>query len=291
MTYFYAKVGRGNSLATESLAGQNSIGMPAIPIFFNGKPSNRAEFEESGGAKDQGSNFFWCADNPSEARIVVIHEGHIYVVRPSGSVVFHQNQEDSINSSAGDYIKYLPIKIDLAKRLAGVPAILSSMTANAHYYTGTFRRISDEGNIRALQAILNREILPIDPTEPHQLLQCLSSIELETLVAKIFEESGCFVPAYRGGAIKGIDIFAENRTENDIQVGDVRVRAGTELSIQVKRFTRLTQPPRGCDLLISLTQDSDWLLKEIKSRNRTNHWLRQSLDWLPAGTFTEIGLV
>ena len=49
--------------------------------------------------------------------------------------------------------------------------------------------------------------LPIEHLEsancnPEQLLDCLSSVELETLVAKIFEAAGCFVPAHRGAVFE-----------------------------------------------------------------------------------------
>jgi hypothetical protein len=88
----------------------------------------------------------------------------------------------------------------------------------------------------------------------------LSSVQFETLIAKLFEEQGCFVPAYRGGATQGIDIIAFNDSENEITVGHIGVPPGSPISIQVKRRTSLEKPPPGCDYLISANRDSGWVI-------------------------------
>ena len=290
MRYFYAKVGQGNSLASEYLQGATPIGVAALPIFFNGVPGNKEDFLKHGQAKEQGRNFFWCGDNPSQAKIVVINRGNLYVVLPRGGVEFWRCEEDTDQLKKNEYIKLLPIEVVVEKPLSDVPAILSSMTANAYYYTGTFREISDQGNVRALQSILGDSMSTFDFADPKDLLLCLSSIGLETLVAKIFEEAGCFVPAYRGGAIKGIDIFARNVQPTDISIGHIEIAADSEISIQVKRSSHMKKPPSGCDYLISLDNDASWILDIVVGMNETKSWLKRSLSWVPNSVLVEYGL-
>lgn len=276
--YFYAKIGQGNALAADFLNGVTPIDTPAIPIFFNASPSNREEFEKDGGAKEQGKNFFWCSDHPDRSRIIVINEGYIFIVKPIGPAIFWKSDRELGYATVNDYIKFLPVETICKRRLADVPGILASMTANAYYYTGTFRKITDPGNILAIQSILEIPLGRILLAK--ELLFCLSSVELETLVAKMFEEAGCFVPAYRGGAIKNIDIFAKNMGNSRVNIGQIFLHPGGKISIQVKRHTTLTEPPSGCDFLISAENDSGWILDVIASFTSTKQWLRESLSWL-----------
>lgn len=216
MKYFYSKIGKGNSLVQDYIIdGNTPIKTPAVPIFFNSEPSNRKEFLEKGDAKEQGINFFWCSDNLDKTTIIVIYEGELFLLKPTREIVFYEDGENG-------FIKLLPVEIIVRERLSNVPVILSSMTANAYYYTGTFREIKDIGNIRAIQSVRKYNLTPFNVDSPEDLLYCLGSIELETLIAKIFEDAGCFVPAYRGGAIKGIDIFVKNITKSDISIGDIK---------------------------------------------------------------------
>ena len=61
-----------------------------------------------------------------------------------------------------------------------------------------------EGNIAAIKYLIGElNDFKIDP------LKTLSSVQLETLVVKIFEKNGAFIPAWRGGTLKDIDIIAK----------------------------------------------------------------------------------
>ena len=291
MRYFYAKIGTGNTLASEYLSGRTPINKPAIPIFFNCVPGTRSEFLKNGGAKEQGRNFFECADNPENSIIVVINQGKLYLTAPVGDVEFWKAPEDLSYLKKGEFVKLLPIKIISEIPLSDVPAILASITANAYYYTGTFREIKDLGNICALKSLLNKPVDDFDYDKPEQLLLCLSSIELETLIAKIFEEGGCFVPAYRGGAIKDIDIFAKNLTNKDIKIGKFEIPSRSSISIQVKRTPHKRKKPAGCDYIITLHGDrAKEIIDLVKNTNGTKKWLKTSLEWLPAKILRGYGL-
>ena len=283
--YFFAKLGPANYLAEDYLKGANPSGAPGIPIFFNGEPSTKEDFLVRGGAREQGRNIFWAGEHPDFARIVVIHSGVVYILEPTGEVTFWW--EDPTEPGAdGGYTKILPVRELRAINVADVPGVVGSMSANTYYYTGTFREIGDDGNRRAIQALLQEPISPIDPNQPSDLLLCLGSIEFETLVAKLFEEVGCHVPAYRGGALKDADILARNRTSVPIHLGDNTVLPGKSISIQVKRTTWIEEPPPGCDVLITATKDAKFIIDSLAKLDMTKRWLRESLNWLPEETLT-----
>lgn len=288
ITYFYAKLGAGNALADQCLGGKNPIGRPAVPIFFDLRASSRDQFLEEGSANEQGRNFFWSADNPDRARIVAIHDAKLFIARPVDDVVFWRCAEQFGYADCGDYVKFLPVEVLRRVSFRSAPLILCSMSANRYYYTGTYRRIADEGNTRALDCMLGRSPAPVET--PRDLLKCLGSIELETLVAKIFEAAGCFVPAYRGGAMKGVDILARNPGNTAVRALGVWIAPQEGKAIQVKRSTSAVSPPPGCDHIVSAERDSELLLKEALSSTEVAAWLGSSLEWLPSGTLERFGL-
>src|SRR5207247_1001715 len=91
-----------------------------------------------------------------------------------------------------------------------VPLVLASITANQFYTRGTFRRINDWGNYKAIDCAVGKrfqgdhwepDLCAVgkrfqgdhwepDQQGPAQILECLSSVELETLVAKLLEAHG-----------------------------------------------------------------------------------------------------
>ncbi len=173
--YFYAKLGKGNSLAGDFLAGLTPISLPAIPIFFDLAADNRDDFLNEGSAREQSRNFFWCQDFPRQSMIIAIHEGELFIAVPTGSVIFWRCESDLGYASEGDFVKFLPVEIVTTKRLSEVLSILASMTANPYYYMGTFREITPPGNIRAIQSIVNDQLVAVETAQ--DLLLCLGSIE------------------------------------------------------------------------------------------------------------------
>jgi hypothetical protein len=286
--FFFAKIGRSNGYANVYLTGQGEIGRPAIPIYFDCSFTTERDFLDSNCALEQGVWFFECGREPDGKIIVVAHENTVWLLRPSGRVEFVKSTVGY--KEEGGFVKLLPV--ELAKRipLADVPHILASIGANRYYSSGCFREISSIGNIRAIQSVLGLEIS--QPTVPgaQAALECLSSVELETLVARLFEEAGLFVPAYRGGMMPGADLFAYNRSTVAVVLGGLTVEAGCRRSIQVKLKTGARKPPPGVDMMVCCEAIEapgvlgiDWLAAALASSPTTLHWLRQSLDWLPQG--------
>lgn len=279
---YYAKIGKSNSLAEAYLSGHNELSQPAVPIYFNKKPSNREDFlnNDKGQSREQGRNFFDCADNPNTSLIIVLNAGKCRILKPVGQVVFLP----ASGYESGDYVKLLPVELIKEFSVCNIPAVLSGITSNTYFYTGTFREITDPGCLAAIDYLMGKSIGFIKRITNMDFWQCLGSVELETLIAKIFEEKGCFVPAYRGGTKKDIDIVAHNETESDIEVGHIKLEKGKAISIQVKRKCPDNSPPEGCDYLVSFSDANHTkaILEALKTTPKTLKWLRRSLQWLPA---------
>lgn len=287
--FFYAKIGKANTLAEAYLTGGNEMRQPAIPIYFNTDFDNRADFLARGESKEQGQNFFWCSDNQAHAHIVVVHKGKLHILETCGQVVFARS---TIHKDVVGFVKLLPIRPQKEFALVNAPAVLASMTANAYYYTGTFREIADYGCLKALEMLTFGQLQSQETNDPKCVLSCLSSVELETVLAKMLEEHGCFVPAYRGGATKDIDIFAINDSAEPITLTDrIVVPAHGGVTFQVKRECRQNHAPEGCDHLISVTNDATWMMTALNRSPQTRQWVRRSLSWLPVQHLKENGLL
>lgn len=287
MTQFiYAKIDAANRSADRYLRGNGEIGSPCVPIYFDGAADNEEEFLTSGGAKRQGQLFFECGRNPANKFIVVIYGGEVVVLEPVGPIHFVKSE---VQSGYDGFVKLLPVREVIRQPVKDVPAILAGINANRYYSSGTFREISDNGNKIALQCIVDKSKvqIPLQCTPIHAL-ECLSSVELETLVAKLFEELGCFVPAYRGGMIKDVDIFVHNNRSVELSLRGITLLPKSRYTLQVKLRSSIKKVPYGVDYLITGSDVSDpsilgasWLSEAIKCSPATRDWLFSSLSWMP----------
>ncbi len=290
MQYFYMKVGKSNSLAEDWLAGKNPINQPAVVIFFgkstiteikkHKKNSQTRDFYESGLPK-----------NRKNTLIVVIAHGRGWILSPMGLVKeYKPTLRDAYNLN--DIWKIMPVKILRSFNLKDIPPSLAGINANSYLVQGTYRKISNRGNIKAIHSVLKlplpKEHLNAYEPKSSDLLECLSSVELETLVAKLFEANNCFVSAYRGGNIQDIDLFVHNDTVRNINLDGLIVPKNNAVTIQVKGWSQLNSLPEAIDCLIAFDApgkpncyDADWLMKQIKRNSKVKKWLKRSLDWLP----------
>jgi hypothetical protein len=240
-----------------------------------------------GGAKGQGELFFECGRNCAGKFIVVIHEGNVHFLRPSGPVVFRKSTIKDREGCDG-YVKLLPVELLSSISIIEVPVVLAGIGANRYYSSGTFREISGAGNILAIKVMLGQKIdVPTAPSITHAI-ECLSSVEFETLIAKLFEEVGCFVPAYRGGNMRGVDLFVYNKSHRDIFLGRVGLHTGERKSIQVKLASIIKTLPPGIDLLVAGNVEEsanilgvEWVKSALRQCTSTREWLHTSLEWLP----------
>jgi hypothetical protein len=287
-TYYYAKINNGNIHAKEYLEGTSEVDYPAIPIYYNCDYNNTEDFLEKGGANQQGVDFFDCGKNNEDKFIVVIYGGRVRIFEPNGNIIFKISTVRKDHEGLEKWVKLLPVKERASFPIADVPTVLAGIGANRHYSSGTFRPIKNRGNILAIKNLLKQEIATPTILSLENALICLSSFELETLVAKIFEEAGCFVPAYRGGNMQGVDLFAFNNTNETIEIAQIVLPPKKRVSIQVKLKSDLKMPPEGVDYLIGIEilqlpqcYGHSWFSEALKSSSVSAGWLRQSLSWLP----------
>jgi len=287
MQWYYMKIGKGNKLANKWLSGDNPLNGPAVPIFFG-----RCSIADLGAGKcgPQEKDFYESSlpENRNARVIIVIFGGFIWFLRPGGELKEHDPGAES-----RDTWKMMPVDFIRPKlRLADVPPVLAGINANAFLSRGTFRKITNWGNIKAIECALGhplpQEHLAQKECTASRLLECLSSVELETLVAKLFEAAGCFVPAYRGGCIKDVDLFVHNDSGKVIELGRLVIDS-KPLSVQVKGKHPLNKCPSEVDCLISFKNpnqancyDGDWLLSQVKGFPTVFNWLKRSLSWLPS---------
>lgn len=282
MKWYYLKLGLGNAEAEQRLNHSHPtavihFGTTRTKDFLAGKGDEQAQaFCNAGLAAKRRNN-----------TMVVARRGTIWILQPDGRVKDGTLQK---HEDGTPYIpKVMPVKV-LAKRdFMDVPAVLAGISSNAFLVRGTFREINHWGNIKAIESVLGRGIPRRHTGEgAEQVLECLSSVELETLVAKLFESHGCFVAAYRGGTTFRVDIVAHNDTKKLIKLGGITIPAGKRTSIQVKSWQEGMVCPEEVDYLIGLgikrgpkSFDAEWLLDQVRRVPLVSRWLRRSLNWLP----------
>jgi hypothetical protein len=327
--YFYLKIGSQNHLAVDWLAGrheQADIVGPAAVVFFDGlseaayRKAIRAG-QPAAGMSTQAFDFCRCGEPEFRAdrRLVVICSGRVWILRPSGTVRIRKPTPE-LDEDSRNTCKLLPVESLTAEPipLKDVPAVLAGISSDRFVGGGTFRPINHWGNWKAIDIAVWRHGGPEpDWSQRHwrptrqgrrQLLECLSSTEIETLLARLLEERGCFVPARCGGTLKDIDLFAHNDGSSPVvldggkygrmvipaAVGD---RAGT-LSVQVKSWASGDNHSKSAavDALVGLNVvgpgsfDARWLHAVILQSPATRRWLARSLNWLPRNILTRFGL-
>ena len=176
------------------------------------------------------------------------------------------------------------------------------MKSNPAFCRNTFRMIDEkkyEGNIAAIKFLIGElNDFKIDP------LKTLSSVQLETLVVKIFEKNGAFIPAWRGGTLKGVDIFAkfEGNIPDNLLIKKIKEK---NINIQVK--LQLNDENKVKDLKKSLADSnnfflitaddgphkdlkeyhekkyltSKWIKKQIYNYDEIKKWYEECIKWLP----------
>jgi hypothetical protein len=288
------------------------------PIFFGAgrlQSYSKGEFGEwvAPQSKSGVSEFIKMGySKPEEqevVQLVTIDDGNVWVYRPAGEI----READQItfrraksNELVTDIPKVIPIEHIRTLSIAEVPLVLSSMKVNQSFSRGTFREIDRKregaylGNIAAIQYVTDiwEQNFQVDP------LDCLSSLEFETLIAKIFEEFGCFVPAYKGGFLKDFDLII--KADKNLRIENIHLNEGVPFCIQLKlRFEKSPEleewigSGNGSHIAISLDKEKDlddlfsnttirscvkgrdWIRSTLLRLPITSRWLEQSLHWLP----------
>lgn len=239
---------------------------------------------------------------------VTIDSGKIWLFKPAGKIrelkaIEFERRKVGRVTRVTDIPKVIPVElIGEARKLGEIPLVLASMKTNQAFSRGTFREIDKNeypGNIAAIDFLLNKDF-EVDP------LDCLSSVEFETLVAKIFEANRCFVPAYKGGFIKDVDLFIYGGRKSDfleLNVDKSGIHKGLDYRAEIQLKLRVTKKdglsewlePSGRNLIslekkpLEALEDlheeryftRKWVRESIRRLPEVNKWLQQSLWWLP----------
>ena len=285
--YYYLKLGPQNTLVNECLV---TASQKSVCIFFGNTTENT--YSSALGAKVV-QDFIDAANEEVRNAVVilVIHEGQAWFLTPTGNVTF--GDPEATHDGALHNRKSMPVRVlgGGPKQLLNVPSIISGIPSNQYLGRGTFREIKNDWGCKKAIDIgaglaLTGEHWEIGEQGEDQLLECLGSLELETLIAKIFEAAGFFVPAYRGGLIKDIDLFVKNDTGATIDVAGLKVTPGG-VTIQVKRWPSGEWERGSANFMIGTAAQGDrcfgssWILRAAASYMNVWDWLSRSLAWLP----------
>ncbi len=233
---------------------------------------------------------------------MTIDSGFIWIYKIIGESQFGKEFQFIYKKTGEDVIpKYYPIEVIEKVEISKAPYILAAMKSSQAFARGTFTEINKNnskysGNIAAIRSILkDLTDFKINP------FRCLSSVELETLIAKIFEELGSFVPAHRGAILKDVDLFVDitNADPSIKQQFDSLKKISIQVKIDIAESTDLTNLKRflrtNSNILITAEEthhpdliefgkqylNAQWLQGQLASLPNTKTWLDKSLDWLP----------
>jgi hypothetical protein len=284
------------------------------PIFYSNLlltdiRKENAKFKEWGNSTSDIKNFYNIGNQNKYARLenifLTIDEGYAWIYQPCGTIreALKESHDSEFRGKKVDGIpKSIPIRVIAHRHVKDIPLVLSSMKSNQWMSRGTFREIERDragsyiGNIAAIQSVIGNweSDFSVDP------LSCVSSLEFETLVAKLLEEKGCFVPAYKGGFLRDVDLIC--KPSKPVALGGVHLDRGKSYAWQLKlqlRKADMKQIAQSGLLTICLNSDTeldelfseksvrqhifgrDWLRTILAQSPLTLDWIEKSLKWLP----------
>ena len=253
-----------NNIQLQNLfnAAHNLEKMNSAPIFFghyehedytNAKKNKKKLGDFNTKQLNEACEFINLYKENKEARIITIGSEKIWIYKIKGQIKNGKIEFDKFRQ------KYYDIEIIKHSKIEDVPYILASMKSNPAFCRNTFRMIDEkkyEGNIAAIKFLIGElNDFKIDP------LKTLSSVQLETLVVKIFEKNGAFIPAWRGGTLKGVDIFAkfEGNIPDNLLIKKIKEK---NINIQVK--LQLNDENKVKDLKKSLADSNNFFFNNCR---------------------------
>lgn len=202
---------------------------------------------------------------------------------------------DKKNYKTCNYVdNAIGFKIKLLKKIKVLecPLVLATIKSNTRLTRGTFKSIEDPnnpeshmnsyfGNIKALEYILKGKKENVSVDSFAEYMECLSPIEFETLIAKLKEEEGYFVPAYKGGMLKDYDLICrKDGQQENIQI-KLNLTKDTYNKYKKKGLI-IYCVSKSVKIVDSTVTIYDWkdIEKQINKSPNTKKWLSQTLDWV-----------
>lgn len=196
------------------------------------------------------------------------------------------------NNNPDDVIGF-QIHLLYEQPIVKVPLVLATIKSNQNLSRGTFKELwkkpakddknstfnSYFGNRKAIDYLVEKRKVAVENFE--QYLECLSSIEFETLIAKLKEEQGFFVPAYKGGSFKDYDILCKKGNKEEY----IQVKLNLSKDI-FKNYQDIKDLNIYCvhsevdKTLYPNIFDYQNIQKLLVDCPNTKKWLERSLDWV-----------
>jgi hypothetical protein len=298
-----------NNIQLQNLfnAAHNLEIMNRAPIFFgdyehedytNAKKNKKKLEDFNTKQLNEACEFINLYKVNKEARIITIGDEKIWIYKIKGQIKNGNIEFDKIRPKYYD-IEFIKKKKDF--KIEDVPYILATMKTNQAFSRNTFRKIDEkkyEANIAAIKFLIGElNDFKIDP------LKTLPSVQLETLIAKIFEKNKAFIPAWRGGTLKGIDIIAKfeknipyNLFKKKIKEKKIRIQVKIQLNDKNKleELEKLLKEP---NFFLITAEDgplkelekyheknyltSKWIKKQIYNYDEIKKWYEECIKWLP----------
>lgn len=226
----------------------------------------------------------------------------LYIYKKDGPLqeITSIDTEDKYYKTVNYKDRVIGFRIKLLKSIHVVdcPLVLATIKSNTRLTMGTFKSIEDPnnpiepdnleshlnsyfGNIKAIEYILNDKRIKSKVNVFPEYLECLSPIEFETLVAKLKEEMGYFVPAYKGGMLKDYDLICKkDGVQENIQI-KLNLSKETYNKYKNKKLkiycVSKSQEIKNQEIEIF---DYKEIQKMLKICPNTKEWLKKSLDWV-----------
>ena len=330
-SFYYVKLGPSNLLADYWLqrnGKKNVFGAPCLVLYFN--KQSVAELREKnthfgkvcGELEDKANPKVYFLTYTSDYHLILTEAvpGAIWDVIDdeekfneyvqATDIIDNNRIPDDYKNNANTTLKVLkvtPVKDKKGNeanqfRLIDIPHIIATLNSSQKYNRNTITHISDCASVAALTHILNAQ----EKQKPKQcsdnrdfILSCLSPYELETLVFMIFYHHHWFVPAWRGGTMKGIDIMIRWKVGAHPKIGGVLFENECYY-FQVKSMAKEFESNDNEELWnvglfpqskpTEKTLGADWLWSCIKGTPQVQEWLKNTLYWLHEECFTSAGI-
>ncbi len=224
---------------------------------------------------------------------------YLYIYEKDGELAEYKSNSTQYKVNPAHYktipdnVIGFPIKILYEEPIVKVPLVLATIKSNQYLSRGTFKELwkkpsNDDpdstfnsyfGNRKAIDYLVSKKIVKVDNFE--QYLECLASIEFETLIAKLKEEQGFFVPAYKGGSFKDYDILCKKQNEEEYIQAKLNLSKDTFKDYKdIKDLNIYCVHTEVDKTQYSNIFDYQHIQKLLAKCPNTKKWLDCSLDWV-----------
>ena len=224
---------------------------------------------------------------------------YLYIYKKSGKISEYKGLsakykvDISHYKTKPDIVIGFPITLIAEIPVVKAPLVISTIKSNQYLSRGTFkelwkRPIKDDpestfnsyfGNRKAIDYLITGKSVQVDNFE--QYLECLSSIEFETLIAKIKEEQGYFVPAYKGGSFKDYDILCFKKNKEEYIQAKLNLSKDTFKDYKdIKDLNIYCVHSEVDKQKYQNIFNYEDIQKQLESCPKTKEWLKRSLNWV-----------